>query len=83
MFVYVVENTILVRKLRNTVGNALKIAFMMHAAFEKKDINVLQIHTLLDVKRLVCKSLVWSVKKFPQNVVQKVSFFYYYYITLY
>ena len=69
VFVYVVENVVLVRKLTKTVGNTLNIAFVMHAAFEKKVVNALQKHTLLDIKRLVCKSLVWSRKKILQDAV--------------
>ena len=42
----------------------------MHAAFEKKDVNnALPKHTLLNVKRLVCKSFVESMKKIPQDAV--------------
>ena len=63
VFVYIVKNAILVRKLRKTLGNTLNIAFVMYASFEKKDVNALQKHIILDIKRLVCKSLVWSMKK--------------------
>ena len=45
------------------MGNALNIAFMMHVAFEKKDVNILQKHTILNIKRFVYKSLIWSMKK--------------------
>ena len=80
-----VENAILVRKLSNIVENLLNNAFVMHTAFEKKDINALQKHTVLNLKRLVCKNLVLNMKKSSQDAVQKVGFFLllYYLILIY
>ena len=40
------------------MGNILSIVFVMHAVFEKKDVNILQKYTILNIKRLVCKSLI-------------------------
>ena len=54
---------ILVRKQKNIVGNALNNIFVMYVVFEKKNVNALQQNNLLNIKRLVYKSFVWSMKK--------------------
>lgn len=45
----------------------------MYFDFEKKDVSTLQKHILFDVKRLLVMQK--SLKKIPQDIVQKVSFF--------
>lgn len=56
IFVYIVENTIFIKKLRNIIEHILNIAFVTYTAFEKKDINLLQKYIIFDIKRLVYKS---------------------------
>lgn len=41
IFVYIVENIILTRKLKKIVENILNITFLIYVFFEKKDNNVL------------------------------------------
>ena len=68
LFVYRVKNAILVKKLKNKVRNALNNAFMMHIVFAKRNVNILQKHTILNIKRLI---FIWSIKKSPKMQFRK------------
>lgn len=41
IFIYIVENTINIRKLRNIVTNSLNIIFIIYSFIEKEDVNIL------------------------------------------
>ena len=51
VFVYRVENAILVRKPRTAAENAQNNAFVMHVFYEKNVVSVWQNSIVFDVKR--------------------------------
>lgn len=74
IFMYKVENIILVKKQKFIIEDLQNNIFIMYACYRKNIVSIYQNNIMFDINKLAFRTFFLNIKKCHLSVFQKVSF---------